>query len=642
VLTTALVAPYFIDWTSYRADFEREASRILGRDVKVEGTATARLLPFPSVSFTDVVVAGVNPGDTAMTVETFSMDAELAPFMQGDVHIFDMRLVRPNVIVDVASDGSLDWAVRPSVPVDAAHISVEKLTVTEGRMSVRHETSGRTHQLTEINADVSARALTGPWRIDGTLRLDGMLTSVSMSTGSFDPNSGIRLRVRAQPDRYPFGLDTDGNASIQDGRARYGGQFRLNASSDTDAREQAKTPPPYRLSGRFELDQAALNVEEFRFETGPLDDPYTADGTADLTLGAEPRFKIAADGAQFRLNDSDDETAGSIGLNERLAAFREFMLDMPRPTIPGEVGVRLPAVVAGDTTIRDVHLSASPSPDGWSIASLGATLPGRATLEADGELTIDEALGFDGSLLVAVGQPSGFAAWLSKDVDEAIRRLPSAGFSADVQLSEQRQAFRDLELVLGAAKFRGDIDSRTPANEQPSMTLRLDGDRLDVEGMAAFASLFVSETGETRLADRDLDFAITAGPVDAAGLTAETLDTALRLRDGRLEIDRLMIGGLAGANVSATGAIKDLQGTPTGNIDATIIATDLQPLAATIADRFPDSAIAREVARRAGGYPGLLEDASVQVVASSAAKQRWLDRPGVERHRGRPARPSSR
>ena len=69
-LTAALVAPYFVDWTSYRADFEREAGRILGRQVTVRGTATATLLPFPSVSFTDVVVAGVGPDETAMTVET--------------------------------------------------------------------------------------------------------------------------------------------------------------------------------------------------------------------------------------------------------------------------------------------------------------------------------------------------------------------------------------------------------------------------------------------------------------------------------------------------------------------------------------------------------------------------------------------
>ena len=41
-LTAALVGPYFIDWSSYRADFEREASAILGRKVTVAGRGDAR------------------------------------------------------------------------------------------------------------------------------------------------------------------------------------------------------------------------------------------------------------------------------------------------------------------------------------------------------------------------------------------------------------------------------------------------------------------------------------------------------------------------------------------------------------------------------------------------------------------------
>ena len=85
-LTAALVAPYFIDWTNYRSDFEREASAILGRPVKVQGSASARLLPFPSVTFSDVVVAG-GGDEPARTAEEFSMDAELAPFMSGEFRI---------------------------------------------------------------------------------------------------------------------------------------------------------------------------------------------------------------------------------------------------------------------------------------------------------------------------------------------------------------------------------------------------------------------------------------------------------------------------------------------------------------------------------------------------------------------------
>src|SRR5690606_38482826 len=132
--------------------------------------------------------------------------------------------------------------------------------------------------------------------------------------------------------------------------------------------------------------------------------------------------------------------------------------------------------------------------------------------------------------------------------DEAIRRLPAAGFKAKVEMTDQRQTFSDLELILGKAKFSGNLDSLTPADARPAMRIDLAGGELDVEGLAAFASLFVSERGANRFSDHDLDFAIKAGPVSAAGLAADTLDTALRLREGVLEVDRLAIGGLAGAS----------------------------------------------------------------------------------------------
>src|SRR5690606_1767512 len=129
VLLAALAAPPFIDWTGYRADFEREASAILGRKVTVRGEARARLLPFPSVTFTDVAVSGGAEGQPSMTVDTFSMDAELAPFLRGEVLIFDMRLERPRAVIGVSEDGKVDWAMRPSSPFDAAQIAIEKLTI---------------------------------------------------------------------------------------------------------------------------------------------------------------------------------------------------------------------------------------------------------------------------------------------------------------------------------------------------------------------------------------------------------------------------------------------------------------------------------------------------------------------------------
>ncbi|MBZ9799546.1 AsmA family protein [Mesorhizobium sp. ES1-4] len=632
VLCAALVVPYFVDWTGYRAEFEREASAILGRKVTVRGDATARLLPFPSVTFSNVAVAGGPGGQPAMTVETFSMDAELAPFLRGEVLIFDMRLVRPKATIDIAANGTVDWAMRPSSPFDPAQISIEKLTVTEGQIELRHAAGGRSHIFSEINSTISAKSLAGPWHMDGTLLLDGLRTTVAASTGKAEPSGQLRLRVKADPDAYPLVIETDGNAGIVNGAAVYSGQFKISGADKNSAElrgtdgetvkvSAGKPDPGFRLNGKFSLDHQKLGVDEFRFETGPLDNPYTADGKASVDLGLKPSFAIEANGAQVQLDEAVGGQAGEgLTLDQRIAGLEQALLDLPKPTIPGTVEVKLPAVVAGDTTVRDVHLSAEPVDDGWSVKSLAATLPGRTKLEADGKvmLNVQGHFGFTGSLLLAVAQPSGFAAWLSKDVDEAIRRLPAAGFKAKVDLSENHQSFSDLELILGKAKFSGRIDSSQPDDAKPSVLMRLEGGELDVDGLAAFASIFVSDKGANRFANSDLDFQIKAGPVSAGGFTADTVDTALRLRDGLLEIDRLSVGGLAGASISATGRIKDFPASPTGKLNASVVAVDLKPLIDVAARHYPDNAVLKGLAGRAAAYPDLFQDARVDLVASAA------------------------
>jgi len=620
-LTTALVAPYFVDWSSYRADFEREASAVLGRKVTVHGEATAKILPFPSVTFSDVAVGGGPSGEPDMTAETFSMDAELAPLLSGDFHIFDMRLVRPKATIEVADDGKIDWTMRPSAPFDAGQISIEKLTVTEGQITVIHAASGRTHRLTEINSEISAKSLAGPWRMVGSLRVDGLRSDITVNTGR--GNSGVmRLRIQAEPEVQKVSIESDGELSVEaDGAAKYAGDFRLAARRDEAQASAPAQGSGFRVKGKFALDAERLAFDPFLFETGPLDNPYSAEGKGFVDFGSQPHFAMSLDGAQMRFDEAIGAggEAGGLRLSERLAALQETLLGLPKPSMPGTVVVNLPAVVAGDTTIRDVRLSAEPASDGWAVKSLGATLPGRTTLEAAGALKTEGELGFSGSLLLAIGQPSGFAAWAAQDVDEAIRRLPAAGFRADVDLTRQRQAFSNLELGLGSATFRGEAERRQPKDAKSATVLKLSGGALDIDGLTALASLFVSDVGVNRFSDGDLDLEINAGPVTAAGLTAQSVDTALRLRDGLLEIDRLSIGDLAGATVSATGTVRDFPANPSGNIDASLVAIDLAPLIAAAAERYGDNVFVKGLQARATGYRGLFENARLDIVATAAA-----------------------
>ncbi|MGL4489586.1 MAG: AsmA family protein, partial [Rhizobiaceae bacterium] len=142
VLLAALIAPLFINWTGYRADFEREASKILGRPVTVAGEASARLLPFPSLSFTNVRV-GEDVENPALTIEQFSMDAELSPFLSGEVLIFDMRMTKPRGVVVIDESGQIDWTLRANSPFDPGNVRIENLVVEGGQFDVIDRAAGR-------------------------------------------------------------------------------------------------------------------------------------------------------------------------------------------------------------------------------------------------------------------------------------------------------------------------------------------------------------------------------------------------------------------------------------------------------------------------------------------------------------------
>ena len=51
VLAVLFAVPPFIDWNTYRGMFEEEVSRLIDREVRVQGRVNVRILPVPFVSF---------------------------------------------------------------------------------------------------------------------------------------------------------------------------------------------------------------------------------------------------------------------------------------------------------------------------------------------------------------------------------------------------------------------------------------------------------------------------------------------------------------------------------------------------------------------------------------------------------------
>ncbi len=652
-LFAALIAPFFIDWTAYRTAFEREAARILGQPVHVAGTAKVRILPLPSVTFTDLTV-GENPdGTPMMTVDSFAMHAELMPFLSGELKIVDMVLVRPDVSVTVGEGGTVAWTARREAPVDPGKVQIENLRIEDGSLRIEGLAGGRVILGEGFSADVSAQSLVGPWHIDAQGKIDGVPVALAMSTGRMQEEGSIRLKAVARRFGQPYRLTLDGPLALKEGVLSWDGAFEVQPAREPAVAGEGILPDalPVRVAGRYAATPQAVELPDYRMEVGPRDDPYTITGTASANIREEIAFRATADGRQINLDrigpqatqpqaGTDDDTgaetgtdagtdidtgsdgdgeAASVSLDRRIAVLRDLVDRIPVPPVEGEIDILLPAVVAGDTVIREVTATVEPDRDGWRVRAFKATLPGNTTVEARGRVGTGGDFGFSGHMLLASRQPTGFAAWLAGKSNAALRQLDRAGFSADVTFSGSQSTFDNLELVLNEATLRGKLQRLGPVDGEgrPAIIAELSGRTLDTDDLIAIYSL--TETrGGAALTDHDLDITIRADLLEGRQLHANGVNARVRVGAGSVAFDYLEVGDFYGAQLSGSGSLNDLLDQPGGRIELNVAAPDGSRLAELALNRLGDDPFLAALA----GDPALSSDFSAKLEIEARPKDK--------------------
>ena len=620
-LFAALLAPVFVDWTNFRQNFEDQASQLLGKKVVVNGAVSARILPFPSVTMEDVTVGTDVDGTPLVRVARFSLDAELAPFLSGEARIFDMRIEEPKARIRLLADGSLDWlrGSRPSIP--ARTVVLEKVSVSGGTIEFIDQQSGRDRILTDLDAALSARTLAGPWSVEGRAELDGEAASFGLATSEFAGGS-LPLRMRIDPERRPFDLMLEGDLALEDGKPHYTGSFTSTwkVADAPEASEAGQKPVPApRVRGEFKLANDSITIPTYRLELGETVDPYVITGEAKLDTGANPEFLLTAEGQQVDVNRlaADGRRAktsrnGSVSVQQRMALLLATAAQIPIPKVPGRASLRLPALVAGDAVFRDLQLDVRPAGDGWTVDRAVGLLPGRTQVEASGRMVLIGTPSFEGNLLVASTQPSGLATWISGRVDPAIRGLASAGFSASVNLTPELQRFEKLELAIGAEPLKGRIERESRSGAAASLSIDLDGEKLNLDAARAIAALIVGEDAEQRLLAERVAARLKVDELLAFGVAAEEVEAIVTYQSGQLAIERLNLGSVAGSSLRVSGKLRDTESQPVGEGRIEFKSADPEPFLALLHERLPNSPIIERLANAAHWY----QDTDIQMTLS--------------------------
>lgn len=602
-LVAALIGPYFIDWSAYRAEIEGQATRLLGARVRVLGEADLKLLPTPTIVLSDVRLGP--DGDPVASAGRVYAEIELAPLLRGEVEVTALEVAAPVLRLSLDSEGrvgDLGLATDPAA-LDPGSVTLDRVTITDGAVLLDDGRPGGSLEVADIDMTLEARSLLGPFKAEGTATVSGLQSGFRVVTGTADGSGALKVQTELTPALWPAMVTADGVVTTTDGVPFYEGT--LVAVRLVPAQAEGEPPPaeaPARGEGRFRLDARGFAMQDLSVSYGPPDRAVGLTGVLEIPFAPGAGFAAALSARQIEL---DRMAGGSADAPpppaEVLAGLVGAIAGAPAPPIPGRVTLDTAAVVAGGGIIQDLRLSAETRPDGWRIDGLDAVLPGRSTLALSGELSTRGTPSFDGRVRLSSEQPGVLAGWWRS----ASARSAAPGrleVTADVRGSAGGLDLSDLTIANDGRALTGGFAWRPSADGgRGGVDLELAGERLDVDALTALTRLVAgaSPAGLITAVDGDLSLRLRADEVSVRGFTGRGLDLVAAHADGALRIERLRLDDLAGAAVDASGSLADLADAPTGTISARLTAARLDGVAALLAELAPGTALTEAFARAA-------------------------------------------
>jgi uncharacterized protein involved in outer membrane biogenesis len=248
-LAALFAVPYFIDWNGYRGVFEEEATRILGREVRVGGDVHVRLLPAPYVSFEKLRIADPSgaTGEPFYRAESFTMRLTAPPLLKGIIEANEIVLEKPVLRLAVDSEGAGNWrsfsVAAGSLPFVPAGVTLQSVKIADGTVAFHGPRGIGFAQLDGLNGELKAESIQGPFAFKGTTNWRDAEREVRIATGTTEADGSIRFKATVRGTSANSGTYAlDGRLEDLKGRPRIDGEITAKVELASEAFGAAAEP----------------------------------------------------------------------------------------------------------------------------------------------------------------------------------------------------------------------------------------------------------------------------------------------------------------------------------------------------------------------------------------------------------------
>jgi AsmA family/AsmA-like C-terminal region len=608
-LITALVGPLFIDWGSYRAEFETRASRLTGLHFRVTGAIDARLLPTPTLML-EGIEFGRPEEASKVRARMLRIEFALGALARGQWRIADARLEGPEFSAGLDGSGRLAWPV-PKFGFDLEGVSIARLQIQDGRASLADAASDARLVLDKLEFTGELRSLAGPVKGEGSFVVAGQRYPYRLTTSRIAENSDAKVRFAVDPIDQPLAAEADVSIWIERGMPRFEGSVQFaRAVGRAPVGAQSIIIEPWRVTSRIKGDSAAAVLEQIEFQYGPDDRAIKLSGGANLTFGLEPKVSGVLSSPQI---DLDRLLALPEGRQRPLAAIKtlaESVAAASRLPIPAALSISAESLTLGGATLMRVGAELKADADGVDIKGLDLRAPGMTQMRLSGRLgTTSAGVQFVGSTKVEANDPRALVAWLTERNDEQAASTGPLRFGGDMTLGGDAITIEGLKVEFDRMTVAGRLAYGWASEGRPA---RLDGaltaPEIDVDRVLAVAKAVLGDSTFDWPREGALSLKIARAFV--AGVEAKQTDVSMRVDANGFEIERFAIADFGGAGLAVKGRIDGKTQSPRGAVTLDLDVRALDGVTALLGKIAPRTA---EQLRRAGGH---LTPAALRVALS--------------------------
>jgi large subunit ribosomal protein L24 len=577
-LVTALVGPFFVDWGSYRTEFETEVARLTGLEVRVAGPIDVRLLPTPTLTLQQIELG--RPGDPAKTrAQALRIEFALGDLLRGVLRAPDLKLQGPELTLSLDPSGRVVWSA-PTIGLDPDAVSIEHLEIEDGRATLADAASGAHLSLEQLEFTGQVRSLLGPVKGEGSFAVDGQHYPFQLAVSRPADDGGVKVRLDVAPIDHPRTLDVDGSIWVDKGLPRFEGTLQLT-------RPVGRSPDgiieSWRLSSHVRADGAAALLEQVELQYGPDERAIRLKGDAKLSFGAKPELVATLSAAQI---DLDRILALPAPDGRRpLVAIRtlaESLVRSQRLPVALRLGISVETVTLAGAMLQRVGGDLRSDSGGWNIENLALRAPGLTQVAFSGRLGASpEGVAFNGATKIESADPQALIGWLADRPNGQPAPSGALRLTSDVALGGGKIALDRVQAELDRMKIEGRLDYTWPDGDRPAkLNAVLRAPELDLDRAQ---SLVLASLGPPLDWPREGTLAIDIGRTTVGGVEAKDIAVQMRRDTGGLDIERVAIGNIGGAKLTVSGRVDTHEAAPRGTLALDLDARSLDGMAALVA-----------------------------------------------------------